>query len=251
MFCRIRIASESSYYGRLTDRLLCVECVWFSIIAAIFFITVEFVLINNLADRRFFLPVIYCFMASLCSVFLLVFVLIPDAKASDDLWEVLKQGGYVVLMRHAPVEPGDSNGNPLVRDPSCKSERNISNQGKRHAEVLGRRFREYNIPVSKVMHSPFCRTTATAHIVFGKAYPAKYLSLLEQLSPDDSRLQTEKLNQIIGTYTGEGNLVLVTHEPNINAVSFELMKHLDFLVIDPNGEEEFEELGVIKYSDSN
>ena len=175
----------------------------------------------------------------------------PNANASDDLWDVLKVGGKVVLMRHAPVERGTEGVDPLLRDPSCLNERNLSNRGKRNAEVAGSRFKEHNIPVSRVMHSPFCRTTATARIAFGEAYPAEYLSLLEILSPDEAEGRTQKLNQVIGSYAGDGNLILITHEPNISAVSFELMKHLDFLVIEPKGEGEFEELGVIRFSESN
>lgn len=48
-------------------------------------------------------------------------------------------------------------------------------------------------------------------------------------------------------YTGAGNLVLITHEPNVNAVSFEMMGHSDFLVLQPLGGSEFEELGVVRF----
>ena len=170
------------------------------------------------------------------------------AHASDDLWDVLGEGGKVILMRHAPVEKGAETGNPLVRDPSCGKEKNLSQQGRRDAEALGRRFSERNVPVSSVRHSPFCRTTDTARIAFGEAFPANYLSLLEILDADQAAQQTEALNQVIGSYSGDGNLVLVTHEPNISAVSFELIRHLDFLVAEPLGDGDFEELGVIRFS---
>ena len=188
------------------------------------------------------------FTLSVCTGFLLTVMMTHVANASDDLWDVLKEGGKVVLMRHAPVEKGTESGNPLLRDPSCRNERNLSKQGRRNAEVVGRKFREKNIPVSKVMHSPFCRTTDTAHIAFGKASPAEYLSLIEILGPDEVEQQTEALNQVIGSFAGKGNLILVTHAPNINAVSFELMKHLDFLVIEPKGEGEYEELGTVIFA---
>ena len=38
----------------------------------------------------------------------------------------------------------------------------------------------------------------------------------------------------------------MTHEPNIHAVSFETMGTGDFLVLEPGGGEEFEELGVYR-----
>jgi len=191
----------------------------------------------------------YNFTSPLCLVFLINIVIANSANASDDLWDILKEGGKVVLVRHAPVEIGPGCGNPLLRDSSCRKERNLSKQGKRYAEMLGKRFRQHNIPVSNVMHSPFCRTTDTAKIAFGKGSPVEYLSLIEILDADEAAKMTDVLNQLIGSYKGKGNLILVTHEPNIRAVSFELMRHLDFLVIEPAGNSEFEELGVVKFLD--
>jgi phosphohistidine phosphatase SixA len=187
-------------------------------------------------------------VSSLFVAFLLLILTPHSVSASEALWDLLREGGKVVLLRHAPVQQGTESGNPLLRDPSCKKEKNLSQQGRRDAEKVGRRFSEQNIPVSSVMHSPFCRTRDTARIAFGKASPAGYLSLLEILDSDEAALQTEVLNQVIGSYSGAGNLVLVTHEPNIRAVSFELMGHLDFLVVDPSDDGEFEELGVIRFS---
>lgn len=190
------------------------------------------------------------FMSPISIVFLLSIAMTQLANASDDLWDVLKEGGKVVLIRHAPVERGAENGDPLLRDPSCKSERNLSTEGKRNAALVGARFEEHQVPVSKVLHSPFCRTADTARIAFGEATSADYLSLLEILPPEKASLHTDELSQVIDTYAGDGNLVLVTHEPNISAVAFELLRHLDLLVIDPKGEAEFEELGVIRFSES-
>lgn len=196
------------------------------------------------------LIIFYKLVSAVSIASMLIIAMTPGAYASNDLWDALKAGGKVVLIRHAPVERGAESGDPLVRDPSCRNERNLSKPGKVNAEQLGKRFRVHDIAISNVMHSPFCRTTDTAHIAFGKASPAQYLSLLEILDSDTAAKQTDKLNQVIGSYTGAGNLLLVTHEPNIRAVSFELMKHLDVLVLEPGAEGDFEELGVIRFSES-
>ena len=189
----------------------------------------------------------YNITAFACIFSLMIDSTANTANANDDLWDALKKGGKVVLMRHAEVEYGNGSGDPLLHDPSCKGEKNLSGKGRRNAELVGRRFREHKIPVSKVMHSPFCRTTDTARIAFGKAFPAEYLSLIEILGPEEAAKQTGTLNQLIDSHVDKGNLILVTHEPNIRAISFELVKHLDLLVIDPNDKDEFEELGVIRF----
>jgi phosphohistidine phosphatase SixA len=176
---------------------------------------------------------------------------IGPAAASDELWARLKEGGKVVLMRHAKTVKGKGLGNPLFRDPTCKKERNLSNEGKRDAETVGNQFRQRGIPVSEVRHSPFCRTTDTARHAFGNVTPAEYLSLLEILEPDEATKQTRKLTEVIGSYTGTGNLVLVSHEPNIGAVSFEEVSNLDFVVLQPKGGNEYEELGKIRFVDQD
>jgi phosphohistidine phosphatase SixA len=172
-----------------------------------------------------------------------------NAHASDDLWNSLREGGKVVLIRHAPVDR--NSGNPLARDPSCVKERNLSGQGKKAARELGERFRKNNIAVTEIMHSPFCRTTETAQLAFGTTNPSDLLSLLEVLSTEAAQNQTQELMQFISEYSDQRNLVLITHEPNINAISFELMKHLDVLVIEPGGDGDFEELGVIRFTDAD
>lgn len=173
------------------------------------------------------------------------------ARADDALWTRLAEGGKVVLMRHASVVEGRNGGNSLLRDPSCKGERNLSDKGRQEAKAIGERFRARSIPVDAVRHSPYCRTAETAQLAFGSGSEASYLSLLEVLSTEDAAVQTAKLNQIIGSHTGKGNLVLVTHEPNINAVSFEMVKPADFIVLQPKGGSEFEELGIIKSGEAD
>jgi phosphohistidine phosphatase SixA len=181
----------------------------------------------------------------------LLFCLVGSAVHADEaLWQTLRQGGKVVLVRHAPVERGAEAGDPRTRDPSCRGERNLSAQGRRDAAELGVRFAEHQVPVTEVRHSPFCRTTDTAQIAFGGGSPAEDLSLLEILASEQAAMQTERLSRLIDDYSGAGNLVLVTHEPNINAISFEMMRHLDVLVIDPAGTEPFDELGVIHFTPS-
>ena len=157
----------------------------------------------------------------------------------------------VVLMLHGSVLPGKANGNPLLRDPSCKKERMLSNTGIHESQLAGDIFRERKIPISEVRFSPFCRTSDTAKIAFRMGTPAEYLSLIEILSPEEASTQIARLNKIIGSYTGKGNLVLITHKPNISAISFETIGTLQFLVMQPKGGSEYEELGAVSLNDEN
>lgn len=182
------------------------------------------------------------------SMLLIILPIMKCASANEALWNALKEGGKVVVIRHAHVEPGANMGDPLLRDTTCARERNLSADGKSNAKRMGEFFKTRGIPIEKVLHSPFCRTTDTARIAFGSVTMASYLSLIEILSEQDAARQTEQLVRVISSHASRGNLVLVTHEPNIRAISFELVKHLDLLVLEPQGDGEFEELGIIRFN---
>jgi len=187
-------------------------------------------------------------LALLCGSWLALFVAEAFAEPDAALWGALQAGGKVVLLRHAPIERGADGGDPRVRDPSCRTEAKLSMQGRENAAELGRRFRDHRVPVSSVRHSPYCRTTDTATIAFKHASSAGYLSLIEGLPPDAAAEQTEQLQQVIGAHEADGTLVLIAHRPNIAAVSFELLSHLDALILAPDGDGGFEELGVIQFA---
>ncbi len=172
------------------------------------------------------------------------------AYANEDVWTKLVEGGKVVLMRHSSISKGRGFGNSLVRDPSCKAERNLSSEGEAEARAVGERFKQRNIPIAEVRSSPYCRAADTAKIAFGNVTPVDYLSLREVLSPEEAAAQTGKLNQAIGSYVGKGNLILVTHEPNIGAVSFETLGHSDLLVLQPKGGDKFDEIGVVTFKEN-
>ena len=169
--------------------------------------------------------------------------LICFADKEGEIWEKLKNGGLVVLMRHTHTIVKDTK--PLLRDPTCVKERNLSEKGKKVAARIGNMFKTKGVSVSKVLTSPYCRTSDTGKIAFGSSQPAKYLTVLEALPQEQAEANTEQLMQKIGSYSGSGNLVLVTHAPNINAVSFENVEMGAFLVFQPMGGGEFDEIGKI------
>lgn len=182
----------------------------------------------------------------LFSVFLSFQSSISFADSETQIWEKLRKGGLVVLMKHASVNRGNESGNPVLRDPSCQKERNLSEKGKREAAQIGEIFTSKGINIENVLTSPYCRTTDTARIAFGRGEPVRFLSLLEALSQEHAEANTEQLSSLIGSYTGKGNLILITHTPNINAISFETVEKGSFLVLMPMGGNEFEEIGKIK-----
>lgn len=171
------------------------------------------------------------------------------AASEAEIWQKLAGGGLVVLMRHATTNTGKGSGAPLMRDPSCLKERKLSSKGKKEAAQIGKMFVSKGVSVGDVLVSPYCRTTNTAKIAFGRGTATDFLSLLEVLSGEQADKFTEQLSRKIGSYSGSKNLVLVTHGPNIDAVSFDLVAQGAFLVFKPTGKDTFEEIGIINIAD--
>ena len=88
------------------------------------------------------------------------------AMASEALWALLKGGGQVVLMRHAVTTPGVGDP-PGMRLDDCPSQRNLTDEGRRHARRTGDTFRERGAVVDRLLASPWCRCLETARLAFG------------------------------------------------------------------------------------
>lgn len=173
----------------------------------------------------------------------------PPATANEAAWLALKGGGQVVLMRHTTPEQGPGKGDPLQRDATCAKESNLSQRGKEEAARVGNAFKTRSIPPGEVLSSPYCRTQDTARHAFGSVTPTEFLSLSKVLTPAEASRNTAEAMKRIGDYAGAANLVMVTHEPNIAAISFELVEQGAFLILKPRGGSEFDVVGKIRLDD--
>ena len=150
---------------------------------------------------------------------LLAFVLSPaSVMASDALWEKLKAGGQVVLMRHAITTPGVGDP-PGMRLDDCATQRNLTDEGRRHARRTGDAFRARGVTVERLLSSPWCRCLETARLAFG-AEPQK-LDALSNLfgRPENRARQVDELDALVSKWQGKGNLVLVSHGSTIAALT--------------------------------
>ena len=135
-------------------------------------------------------------------------------QAPAALVERLRRGGYVVALRHAATDSAlDMTGD--LRD--CSRQRNLNAYGRRQARAIGRAFRRLEIPVGRVLASPFCRTRDTARLAFGRLRPSRAL-----LSPDffgggeAVKRQRAGLRRLLShPPRGGSNTVLVSHEAAI------------------------------------
>src|SRR3989344_5078574 len=176
------------------------------------------------------------------AVFLAMFTVTP-AHANEALWSARKQGGKVVLMRHAAVERGAS---PIKHVPGdCVAEMNLSSLGREQAKRVGEMFRTRGIFTGDVLASPYCRTMDTGRLAFGNVKPSEAIRLIEGISAREVARINAQAMKLVGGYKGKANLILVTHQPNVEAIALESLEPAGMLVLAPKGGEEFDVLGRI------
>ena len=180
---------------------------------------------------------------------LLLWLIMGQAKAVPvsqvELWNILRGGGNVLLIRHAQTIPGFGDP-PGFRLNDCSSQRYLSDDGRAQSQRIGDRFRAEKVPVAQVLSSEWCRCYETAELAFGKheLWPPLN-SFFEDYSTRDE--QTQAVFKRIESFAGEGNLVLVTHQVNITALTGRAVSQGEAVVVRPDPERGFQVLGNIRF----
>ena len=177
-------------------------------------------------------------------VLLFVALLASVAWADDHLWERLKtEPNLVVLMRHTH----STGGHPLTWDETgnCRGERVLSNKGEVQASKIGEAFALRGIqPV--VISSPMCRCRETAQLAF-VGQPITDPDLRETASADAERTNAfeNKAKSLIASRRGAVPVVFISHRPNIDLLTMELIDEGELLVGRANEKGEIDVLGKI------
>lgn len=153
------------------------------------------------------------------AVVLLILCTAAASSAEDDgaLWDVLRSGGHVAVMRHA-IAPGTGDP-PAFTLGDCATQRNLSDEGRDQAVEVGARFREHGIRKARVFSSQWCRCVETARLL--GLGPVQELPIINSFFRRYERRgpQTQALREwLAGQDLGEP-LVLVTHQVNISALT--------------------------------
>lgn len=138
------------------------------------------------------------------------------AVAADDPAALLRQGGCVLMLRHAQTEPG-------IGDPAdfklamCSTQRNLSTAGKKSALRMGQWFKDQGLQPQAVLSSAWCRCVDTANLAFGKSQLWAPLNSVfgDRLPLPD---QTEALRQALARLPADRFQVWVSHQTNVTAL---------------------------------
>lgn len=140
------------------------------------------------------------------------------ADADQALAARLRRGGNIILMRHAATVPGIGDPDGFVLN-QCATQRNLSATGRQDAARVGAAFLRLGIPVGAVLSSRWCRCMDTARLAFRRVDAAP---LLDSMFLDDADTRARKVREArawLGTMRVTANVVMVTHDVNIQALT--------------------------------
>ena len=158
----------------------------------------------------------------------------PPATAADtglDYRGALRQHGLVVMLRHAATEPGIGDP-PGYRLDDCRSQRQLSAEGRTQAARLGQTLAAHGLRPARVLSSRWCRCLDTARLAFGQvsAWPA-----LDSFFDARERepAQTAALRAALGQLAPGEVVAWVTHMVNIAALTGDGVAMGEALVLRP------------------
>jgi phosphohistidine phosphatase SixA len=135
--------------------------------------------------------------------------------------EALKDGGYVVYLRHGHTLAGKDS--DFTRLDNCDTQRNLSPQGADQSRAMAAAIARLKLPVSSVAVSPFCRTRATAQLALGAAPIEPALASWTDMPATQRDAANSFVRRQFATpVTKRSNVFLVGHSPPFDAATQQL-----------------------------
>jgi hypothetical protein len=140
-----------------------------------------------------------------------------QALAGGALVDELRQGGYVLYLRHTSTDFGRNDANMRSYE-DCDNQRPLTDKGRDEARSIGAQLKRLKIPVGEVLASPMCRTLETARLAFGKAQPT-HDARGGPLRRDDPK-RYDPLRKLLSSPVAKGgNRVISSHGNPFHAVA--------------------------------
>jgi phosphohistidine phosphatase SixA len=140
------------------------------------------------------------------------------ANTSSATWAALKQGGHIVVFRHANALGNGDPGKVTIGD--CSTQRNLDAAGREQSVQIGEQFRLQAIAIDQVWSSQWCRTRDTATLAFGAAKVKDEPAFNSFFAnPSAGPQQSESAKRLLLAWQGTSNLVVVTHQVNVTQLT--------------------------------
>ena len=153
-----------------------------------------------------------------------------EAKALSphpvELVNQLRQGGYVIYIRHAKTDFSQKDTTSNYDD--CTKQRNLTDAGRAQASAIGAAVKSLGIPISRVIASPYCRTRETAELAFGSYERANHYETAKSMTAN-----------LLAAPPAEGaNTVIVAHGFILRDIAHMILEEGDAYIFKPRNAHE-------------
>lgn len=158
--------------------------------------------------------------AAACGLVVLLVAATGGARAADESpWDLLKEPGHIVLLRHAnaPEQPPDAE-NVNLKD--CSTQRNLDEAGRAQARRIGDAFRNHGIKAARLVSSQYCRAIETSKLTgLGPVQELPALNIVYIGNLLDMADAGAKGREFMKTIPARQLTILVSHVPNLLAIA--------------------------------
>jgi phosphohistidine phosphatase SixA len=151
----------------------------------------------------------------IAGIMLLAGVAHAQTLHGEALVKALRQGGYVIVMRHAS-SPRDAPDPKTANADNVKRERQLDAEGRASATAMGQALQDLKIPIGEVLTSPTYRALESVRYAkLGDPKPVAELGDNGQSMQGGTQAQASWLQKRVTQFPAGTNTVLVTHFPNL------------------------------------
>ena len=158
--------------------------------------------------------------------------------SGEALVNALRQGGYVIVMRHAS-SPREVPDRQTANPDNTKPERQLDETGRATSAAMGKALRTLKIPTGEVFASPTYRALETVRIAqFPAPKPTPELGDNGQSMAGGTAAQAAWLRKMVTQFPSGTNTLVVTHFPNLTGAFPQLAAGVEdgeALIFGPDG----------------
>lgn len=159
----------------------------------------------------------------------------PQRLGPIELVGALREGGYVVYLRHAVTDRSKED-DPVLDLDDCSTQRNLSEDGRVQSGEIGEAFRKLRIPIGAVYSSEYCRTRETAERAFGGYEDQPGLTGFPEPSDPTFEARVRRTEELLARPPEPGeNTILVAHVKNLEEVAGISIEEGELAVFEPLG----------------
>jgi broad specificity phosphatase PhoE len=181
-----------------------------------------------------------------CSLGVIALVIAGADSAHADMIGQMKNGGHILMIRHA-LAPGT--GDPAnFRIGDCATQRNLDERGRDQARSIGDWLRAQGIGSARVYSSQWCRCLETAKLLeMGPVTELPALNSFYELT-QNREPNLRALREFIAEQPSNGGLIiLVTHFVTISAIADEGVSSGEGVLLKLNDDAPYEIVGRINF----